>query len=75
MALYSWNSAPVIGTDILRSLLVVGRGFEFPFDFSADKHHILTSNPSKVHAFETGKEHLLVCCQSIAMELLHQHRT
>ena len=29
---YAWNSAPVTGTDLSRSLLVVGREFKFPID-------------------------------------------
>ena len=74
MALYAWNSAPVIGTDISRSLLVVGREFQFPIDFSADQHHILTSNPDKAHAFATSQAHLLKYCRVIAQELIHHHR-
>ena len=38
MALYAWNSAPCIGTDISRSLLVTGREFQFPIDFSNEQH-------------------------------------
>ena len=32
MSLYPWNSAPVIGTDDSRSMIVVGRNFKFPID-------------------------------------------
>ena len=31
-SLYSWNSAAVIGTDISRSMVIVGRNFKFPID-------------------------------------------
>ena len=75
MALYAWNSAPVNGTDMSRSLLVVGREFQFPIDFSADEHHILTSNPAKTHAFATTQAKLLACCRPIAMELIQHHRS
>ena len=51
MSLYAWNSAPVSGTDISRSILVVGREFHFPIDFSASKHHDLTSSPAKAVTF------------------------
>ena len=51
MALYAWNYAPFVGTDISCSLLVVGSEFQIPIASSADKHHILTSNPSKVNTF------------------------
>ena len=38
MSLYAWKSAPIIGTDISRSLIVVGREFQFPIDFSSEQH-------------------------------------
>ena len=61
MALYAWNSAPalVMGTDISRSLLVVGREFQFPIDFSTDMYHVLTSNPAKVNSFASDQARLL----------------
>jgi len=31
---YAWNSAPIDGTDILRSVAAVGRPFLFPIDIS-----------------------------------------
>ena len=74
MALYAWNSAPIVGTDISRSLVVVGREFSFPIDFSADRHHILTSNPAKVSSFASEQASLLKACRLVATELVHQHR-
>jgi len=74
MALYAWNSAPVIGTDISRSMLVVGRDFQFPIDFSADEHHILTSNPAKTRAYAASQADLLTYSREIAKELINQHR-
>ena len=38
LLLYAWNSCPVPGTDISRSLVAVGREFAFPIDFSSGKH-------------------------------------
>ena len=35
---YVWNSAPVTGTDLSRSLLVVGREFRFPINIETNKH-------------------------------------
>jgi hypothetical protein len=75
MALYAWNSAPVIGTDMSRSLLVVGREFQFPIDFSADKHHILTSNPTKTMAYATSQATLLKHGREIAQMVIHHHRS
>jgi hypothetical protein len=33
LAAFAWNSAPIDGTDIVRSVPAVGREFKFPFDF------------------------------------------
>ena len=74
MSLYAWNSAPSVGTDISRSLLTVGREFNFPIDFSADKHQILTSNPSRVASFASEQATMLSCGRAIARELIHHHR-
>jgi hypothetical protein len=74
MSLYAWNSAPVIGTDISRSLLVTGREFNFPIDFSSEQHQMLTSSPLKVTSFATEQARLLKCGQSIAKELIHVQR-
>jgi len=32
-ATYTWNSSPIDGTDIIRSIPAIGREFKFPFDF------------------------------------------
>ena len=74
MSLYAWNSAPVVGTDISRSLLVTGREFNFPIDFSSEQHQILTSSPLKVSSFATEQARLLKCGQEIAKVLIHAHR-
>ena len=74
MSLYAWNSAPVIGTDISRSLLVTGREFNFPIDFSTEQHQMLTSKPSKVVNFAVDQANLLACGRDIARELIHAHR-
>ena len=74
MSLYAWNSAPVIGTDISRSLLVTGREFNFPIDFSTEQHQMLTSKPSKVVNYAVDQANLLACGRDIAKELIHAHR-
>jgi hypothetical protein len=35
LLIYAWNSSPILGTDISRSLVAVRRKFSFPIDFSA----------------------------------------
>jgi hypothetical protein len=37
MLTYAWNSCPVLGTDLSRSLLTEGREFHFPIDFEANR--------------------------------------
>jgi hypothetical protein len=49
LLLYAWNSCPVPGTDISRSLVAVGREFAFSIDFSSRKpgsslHHQVSSS-------------------------------
>ena len=74
MSLYAWNSAPVIGTDLSRSLLVAGREFNFPLDFSTEQHQLLTSIPLKVNSFAADQARLLTCSRELAKELIHFHR-
>ena len=44
LAAYSWNSAPIVGTNISRSLIVVGREFHFPIDFNGNNYDIHNIN-------------------------------
>lgn len=74
MALYAWNSAPIAGTDISRSLVVVGREFNFPIDFSADKHLYLTSSPARAKTFAGRQAVMLKASRLVAKELVMQHR-
>jgi len=40
---YAWNSAPVDNTDIIRSMVAVGRAFRFPLDVSLSPSPILNT--------------------------------
>ena len=51
LLLYAWNSCPVPGTDISRSLVAVGLEFACTIDFSSGKHWELTSLPSTVVSY------------------------
>jgi hypothetical protein len=51
LLLYAWNSCPVPGTDISRSLIAVGRKFAFPIDFLSGKHWELISSTSMVVSY------------------------
>ena len=74
MALYAWNLAPIPGTDLSRSLVVVGREFHFPIDFSAKKHYELTSDPKKINTFAHQQATLLLASREIAKILVQEHR-
>jgi len=74
LSLYAWNSAPVAGTDISRSLVTVGREFHFPIDFSSRKHFELTSTPASVESFAKDQACLLKACGEIVKELVTEHR-
>eukprot|EP00957_Ditylum_brightwellii_P168822 12850061-Ditylum_brightwellii.AAC.1 len=49
MDVYAWNSAPVVRTDISRSLLVVGREYSFPIDYTSRTELLFNVTPSDVH--------------------------
>ena len=70
MTLYAWDFARVVGTDISRSLLVVGREFHFPIEFLTEQHQILTSSTLKVSLFAAEQARLLKCGREIARELI-----
>lgn len=74
LLMYAWNAAPVPGTDIPRSLLVTGRIFQFPIDFSAAKHLELTSSPDTVQSYAKDQAKLLQASRDIAKVLLEEHR-
>ena len=51
LLLYAWNSCPIPGTDISRSLIAISCEFAFPIDFSSGKHWELTSSTSTVVSY------------------------
>lgn len=71
---YAWNSAPVAGTDLSRSLVAMGREFSFPIDFSVSKHLELTSTPSAVQSYAKNQATLMAACYDVAKVLLDEHR-
>jgi len=75
LLLYAWNSCPVPGTDISRSLVAVGREFQFPIDFSAGKHWELTSTPTNVASYASELAERLGACREVAELLVNEQRT
>ena len=66
LLIYTWNSCPVPGTDISRSLVALGREFSFPIDFSAGTHTDLTSAPGAVASYSRDLAERLAACHEIA---------
>ena len=64
----------MIGTDMSRSLLVTGREFNFPIDFSTEQHQLLTSTPLIVNSFAADQARLLSYDRALAKELIYHHR-
>lgn len=75
LIIYAWNSAPIPDTDLPRSLVMVGRVFSFPIDFSAAKHLELVSSPKKVISYAKFQATLLSASRNIAKILLDEHRS
>ena len=75
LLLYAWNSCPIPGTDISRSLVAVGREFQFPIDYSTQAHWQLTnSTPTSVSSYSKDLATRLSSCREIAMLLIQEHR-
>eukprot|EP00957_Ditylum_brightwellii_P077403 5881265-Ditylum_brightwellii.AAC.1 len=62
MSVHAWNSAPVIGTDISRSLLVVGREYSFPIDYTSRVELSFNVTPSDVKSYANEMLVLLEKC-------------
>jgi hypothetical protein len=74
LLIYAWNSCPVPGTYILRSLVAVGQEFAFPIDYSSGKHWELTSSPSTVITYSNKLAMRLTACRAIAELLMQEQR-
>ncbi|KAL3762115.1 hypothetical protein ACHAWU_001566 [Discostella pseudostelligera] len=75
LLLYAWNSCPIPGTDISRSLVVVGREFTFPIDYSSNEHWKLTNTtPASVQSYSKDLAIRLEACREVAGLLVQEHR-
>jgi hypothetical protein len=74
LLIFAWNSCPVPGTDISRSLVAVGRKFAFPIDFSAGTHAKLYLAPSSVVLYSKELASYLNACRKVAMLLVAEQR-
>jgi hypothetical protein len=71
---YAWNSIPVVGTDIIRSLPVKGRIFQFPIDYSKEEYFRLNCTPQDVENFARDQAILLKCSREIYRVLISEQR-
>ena len=75
LLLHPWNSCPIPGTDISRSLVAMGREFNFPIDYTSQAHWNLTaSTPKTVNSYVKQLSAHLDLCREIAQLLVHEHR-
>jgi hypothetical protein len=74
MLIYAWNSCPVLGMDLSRSLLTVHRDFHFPIDFEANRqiYFAVTDNDKKL--FADNLLDLLMKNREVYVLLISEHR-
>ncbi len=74
LSIYTLNSAPIPGTEISCSLVVIGREFHFPINFSTKKNLELSSSIMLVLSLANGQAQLLVASCKLAKVLINEHR-
>ncbi len=72
LLVYAWNSCPIAGTDISRSLIAVRCKFAFPIDFSRGKHWELTLSASTVVSYSKDLAARLLACRLVAELLVEE---
>jgi hypothetical protein len=68
------SSCPVPSTDISRSLVAVGREFQFPINFSSGKAAALISAPGSVESYSRLLAECLSACHEVALLLVCKQR-
>ena len=71
---YAWNSAPVTGTDISRSLVCLGREFKFPIEYDNNAHINLSPDASAVQSFADVQKIALQQSREVLQILIQEHR-
>ena len=74
LAAYAWNSSPVSGTDISKSLLVMGREYNFPIDFATDKVFSTNNSPQVIFDYTKNLVEILSQSRDIYKILIEEHR-
>eukprot|EP00956_Cyclotella_meneghiniana_P028882 scaffold68484_cov41-Cyclotella_meneghiniana.AAC.4 len=74
MAQYAWNCANVPGTDISRCLMVTGREWRFPIDFSHNRHLGIVTKPRDINNYAERQAAILAASRSIGKILIEEQR-
>jgi hypothetical protein len=74
LLLYAWHSAPIPGTDISHCFVAPGHKFQFPINFSADKHLELTSTPALVTSYSRDLDTCLSALREVATLLVDEQQ-
>ncbi len=74
LLLYAWNSTLIPSTDPLRCVVALGCEFQFPIDFSANKHFGLSSTPSTITSYSRESALRLSVLHDVASLLVKEQR-
>ena len=74
LAAYAWNSSPISGTDISKSLLVMGREFNFPIDYATDRTFSTNNDPAVIFEYTKDLVDTLQQSREIYRILIDEHR-
>jgi hypothetical protein len=74
LLLYAVNSSPIPGIDLSQCFVTLGRKFQFPINFSANKHFELTSTPSMIASYSHKLAMCLSALQEVASLLVKEQR-
>jgi hypothetical protein len=74
LLLYAWNSCPIPGTDISRSLIAIGREFAFQINYWTNKHWEFISSPSSMESYSKDLAVHLSALREVAQLLIMEHR-
>jgi hypothetical protein len=73
LSCYAWNSAPVTGTDISRSLVVKGREFRFPIEYEMNPVINLHPTTESIERYSETQQRLLSRSREVFRILLSEH--
>jgi hypothetical protein len=69
---YAWNSAPIPGTNLSHCFVTFRQEFQFPINFSANKHFESTSTPSTITSYSRDLASSLSALHEVADLLVNK---